>query len=236
MNWSDYAVLGLIVIFAFVGFTKGFVMTIFKIVSFFACIYASIKFSPVLTGMLEKTPIFDGIKKSIMQTLLLRGQEVSASSSAAVSGTAGVDAVIKSLPLPEFFKKSMVEKLPSPSSLIDIQGITNAIGDELTKMVISVISLIALYIILRIVMAFIGIILKGVSKLPVFKQVDRMGGFLLGALEGFLAIFIICAVLMLFNANPNFASVFSALDNSMFANWFYENNFIISMLFPHLAA
>lgn len=227
MNWSDYVVIALIVGFAVWGLAKGFVMSVYKVVSFFVCIFASIKFYPVLSKFLEKTPIYDGIKKPIMNTLLLRGQEVSASSATAVSGSTGVDAVMSPLPLPEFFKKSLVDKLPSPTSLIDVQGIANAIGDELTKMVISVLSLIALYFALRIVLAFAGLILKGVSKLPVFKQIDRTGGFLLGALQGFLAIFILCAFLMLFNANPTFAPVFSALDSSMFAGWFYENNFIV---------
>lgn len=229
MNWSDYIVIAFIAVFALVGFAKGFVMTIFKVASFFICIFASIKFYPVLADMLEKTPVYAGIKNSIMKTLLLRGQEAAAST-AAVSGAAGADAVINPLPLPGFFKQSLLEKLPSPSELIDIQGITNAIGDELTKMVIAVISLIALYIILRVVLSFAGLILKGVSKLPVFKQIDKMGGFIIGAIQGFLAVFIVCAVLVLFNANQNFAPVFAALDGSMFAGWFYENNFIINAI------
>jgi uncharacterized membrane protein required for colicin V production len=232
MNWSDYAVIAFIAVFALVGFAKGFLMTAFKVASFFICIFASVKFYPVLANMLEKTPVYDGIKNSIMKTLLLRGQEAAASSTAAVSGAAGVNAVVNPLPLPEFFKQSMLAKLPSPAELIDIQGITNAIGDELTRMVIAVISLIALYIILRIVLSFVGLILKGVSRLPVFKQIDKLGGFIIGAIQGFLAIFIVCAVLVLFNANQSFAPVFTALDGSMLAGWFYENNFIINLMFP----
>ncbi len=230
MNWIDYVVIAFIVVFAFVGFAKGFLMSVYKVVSFFICIFASIKFYPVLAGMLDKTPVYNGIKNSIMKTLMLRGQEVTASSTSTVSGAAGANAVISPLPLPDFFKRSMLEKLPSPSKLLDIQSITNAIGDELTRMVISVISLILLYILLRIVLSFVGLILKGVSKLPVFKQIDRMGGFIIGAIQGFLAVFIVCAVLVLFNSNQAFVPVFSALDGSVLAGWFYENNFIISAI------
>ena len=230
MNWSDYIVIAIIAVFALTGLAKGFVMTVYKVASFFICIFASIKFYPVLAGMLEKTPVYEGIKSSIMKTLLLRGQEAAAASTTAVSGAAGADAVINPLPLPDFFKQSILEKLPSPSKLIDIQSITNAIGDELTRMVISVISLIALYILLRVVLSFVGLILKGVSKLPVFKQLDKTGGFILGGIEGFLAIFIACAILVLFNANQSFSPVFAALDGSMFAGWFYENNFIINAI------
>lgn len=230
MNWSDYVVIAMIVVFAIVGLKKGFVMSVFKVLSFFICIYASIKFYPVLAGALEKTSIYGGIKDSIVKNLLLWGQDKSASSSVAVSGSAGAEAMMGSLPLPEFFKKTMAEKLPAPSELIDMQGIANVIGDELTKIVIAVISLIALYVVLRVVLAFAGIILKGVSKLPLFKQVDKLGGFILGAVQGFLAIYVICAILVLFNTNPQFAAVFNNLDSSLFAGWFYENNFIINYI------
>lgn len=232
MNWSDYIVIALIIVFAIIGLNKGFVMSVFKIVSFFICIYASIKFYPALARILEKTPIYGGIKDSIVKNLLLWGQETSASSIATVSGTAGAEAMIGPLPLPDFFKKTMIEKLPSPSQLIDVQGIVNAIGDELTKMIIAVISLIALYVVLRVVLSFAGIILKSVSKLPLFKQVDKLGGLMLGAIQGFLAIYVVCALLVLFNSNPQFSMIFNTLDSSLFAGWFYENNFIINWMFP----
>lgn len=233
MNWSDYFVIALIILFAIIGLKKGFVMSAFKVLSFFACIYASLKFYPLLAGILEKTPVYGVIKDSILKNLLLRGQEASASSAAAVSGTAGAEAMIGPLPLPDFFKKIMIDKLPASSELIDVQGgIMNAIGDELAKMVVAVLSLITLYFILRVVLAFAGIILKGVSRLPLFKQVDKLGGFILGALQGFLAIYLLCAILFLFSANSQFAEVFNNIESSLFAGNFYKNNFIINWMFP----
>ena len=232
MNWSDYVVITLIGLFALFGLMKGFLMSVYKIVSFFACIYASVRFYPLLAGVLEKTSVYGLIKESIMKNLLLRGQEVSASSTAATSGTAGAQAIMSQLHLPDFFKTTMLEKLPSASELIDINGIMNAIGDELTVMIIGVISLIVLYVILRVILAIVGLILKGISKLPLFKQVDKAGGLILGAIQGFLAIYVLCALLVLFNSNPQFSAVFDNLQSSLFAGWFYENNFIISWMFP----
>lgn len=228
MNWIDLTVIALIVVFAVVGLIRGFVMTAFKIVSFFVCIYVSVRFYPVLAEALEKTALYSSIKDSIVKNLLAWSQTNNAST--AVSGTAGAEAMLGSLPLPELFKKSMLLKLPSPNELIDFQGIANSVGDEITKTIIAVISLIGLYIALRLIMLFVGLILKGVSKLPLFKQIDKLGGFVLGAVQGFLAIYILCALLVLFNTNPQFAGVFKALDSSLLAGWFYENNFIINYI------
>jgi hypothetical protein len=63
-------------------------------------------------------------------------------------------------------------------------------------------------------------LLKGISKLPLFKQVNKLGGFILGGAQGVLAIYILCALLVLFNANPKFAGIFNGLGTSMFAGGF----------------
>jgi uncharacterized membrane protein required for colicin V production len=235
MNWVDFVVIDLIAVFAFVGLYKGFIMSVYKLAAFVVCIFASIKFSPVLAEIISKTSVYDWIKNAIVKNLPLIGKKAFASSEA-VSGTAGAETVLGTLPLPGFFRKSLLGKLPSASELINTEGIVNAIGDELTKMVISVLSLIVLYIVLRVIFAFVGLLLKGISELPLFKQVNKLGGFILGALQGFLTIYILCAILVLFNANPGFEPIFNDLGTSLFAREFYENNIIINWLLPPVIA
>ncbi len=235
MNWIDFVVIGLIAAFAIAGLFKGFIMSVYKLVAFVVCIFAAIKFSPVLSDIISKTSIYSWIKNAIVKNLPLIGKEAFASSEA-VSGAAGTEAVLGTLRLPEVFKESLHGKLPSPDQLINTEGIVNAIGDELTKMIVSVLSLIVLYIVLRIIMAIVGLLLKGISELPVFKQINKLGGFILGALQGFLTIYIICAILVLFNSNPGFEQIFIDLETSLFARGFYENNFIINWLIPPVVA
>ncbi len=232
MNWSDFVVVGVIALFAIIGFSKGFIMSVYKLLAFVVCIFLSVKFAPLFAVMLENTAVFDTIKNIIVKNLPHISQEAFASSAAAPAGTEGAQAMLGALALPLFIKGSLLENMPSSTELINLDVIYNAIGEELTKMIISVLALIVLYIVLRIITGFLGLLLKGVSQLPVFKQVNKLGGFILGALQGFLAIYIICALLVMFHSNPGFASVFDSIGTSLFAKSFYENNFIISMLFP----
>lgn len=235
MNWIDYVVIGLIAAFAIVGLYKGFIMSIYKLVAFVVCIVAAVKFAPVLSDIISKTSVYSWIKNAIVKNLPLIGKEAFASSEA-VSGASGAETVLGTLPLPELFRKSLLGKMPSPDQFINTDGIVNAIGDELTKMIVSVLSLVVLYIVLRVILAFVGLLLKGISELPLFKQVNKLGGFFLGALQGFLTIYIVCAILVLFNSNPGFKLIFSGIETSLFARGFYENNFIINWLFPPVIA
>lgn len=232
MNWSDFVVVGLIALFAIIGLSKGFIMSVYKLLAFIVCIFLSIKFAPVFAALLEKTAVFDTMKNVIVKNLPAISQEAFAASSTAPAGAESAQAMLGALALPLFIKESLLGSMPPSAELINLDVIYNAIGEELTKMIISVLALIVLYIVLRIITGFLGLLLKGVSQLPVFKQVNKLGGFILGALQGFLAIYIICALLVMFHSNPGFASVFDSIGTSLFAKSFYENNFIISMLFP----
>jgi uncharacterized membrane protein required for colicin V production len=231
MNWSDYIVLGVIFVFAIVGLINGFVFSIFKIASFFLSIYISVKFYPAAADMLAKTPLYDAVKSSVLKSLTARGQEAAAASGGQQAGTAA-EAVIGGLQLPGVFKKALIDRVPDTEQLVDMNGIMNTISEELTRIIISVLSLILLYVLVRIAIMIVGYILKGITKLPVVKQLDRLGGLALGAAQGLLTVYIICAVLMLFNTVPQFGQVFTSLENSMLAKFFYENNFIVNFMFP----
>lgn len=231
MNWSDYVVIGVILGFAIIGLTNGFVLSVFKISSYFLSIYISIKLYPVAADLLAKTPLYDAVRASILKSITAKGQEAVAASGGQASGAAA-ETVIGGLKLPGIFEKNLLSKVPDPKQLVDMNGIMNTISDELTKIVISIIGLIALYILVRIAIMIVGYILKGITKLPVLKQIDKLGGFALGIGEGILTVYILCALLMLFNTSPAFAQVFKALDDSMLANLFYENNFIVNFMFP----
>jgi len=235
MNWSDYLVIGLIAAFAIYGMYRGFILSVYKLAAFFACIYVSIKFSPVVAAFLKNTPVYNSIKNAVVKNLPILSHQAVSSPDAATTGAAGAEAMLGTLPLPGFLKQSMLGSLPSPSELINTDSIVDAIGEELTMTILSILSLILLYIVLRIVAAFIGLLLKGISELPLFKQVNKLGGFILGGAQGVLAIYILCAILVLFNANPKFAGIFNNLGTSMFAGGFYDNNFIINWLFPPAA-
>lgn len=225
MNWSDYAVIGIILLFAAIGLMNGFILSVFRIASFFVSIIASIKFYPVVADFLLGTEIYTNIKQSIFNGLQKQLPDMASQEAAAGS-------VIDNLNLPEMMKGFIVEKIPDMSAMVDIKRILDIISGELAKMAIDVISLIALYLLIRIGLFFLKFIFQGIAKLPLFKQLDKLGGLALGALEGLLTVYILCAILMLFNAAPQSQPVFEAIDSSIFARHFYENNFIIDWAIP----
>jgi hypothetical protein len=133
--------------------------------------------------------------------------------------------------LPDFLKETIIGQIPSPSKLFDIRIILGKVSELLAGVVIDVISLILLFILIRFGLIFVRFILKGIAKLPVFKQMDKLGGIAFGAIEGLLLLYIIFAVLTIFHSSVQVQGIFDAIDSSTIAKYIYQHNFIVDWMF-----
>lgn len=231
MNWTDLLVIAIIGGFGLIGLRNGFIYSMFRLLSFFVSAILAVKFYPLVSKYLMKTTLFLNIKSSIYKNLMLQ-QQVQAPKVDTQAKQAAADTIINNLQLPGFLKGTLIEHMPNPSKLIDISQIMDAVSGELAKVVIEIIALITLYIVIRVGLVFLRFILQGLAKLPVFKQLDKIGGFSFGAVEGLLTIYIVFAFVMLFNTSPSFKGIYQAINSSQLAKFFYQNNFIVNWMFP----
>lgn len=227
MNWTDLVVIGIIVGFAVFGMRKGFILSVYRLISYVLSIFLAIKLYPFVSKFLTGTALYGNIKDYILKNLLLQQPDINSGAK-----TAAADAVVNNLQLPGFMKDFLIDKFPNPTDIVDVSGIMEKISNELTGIVINVISLAVLYILVRVILIFTKFILKGIAGLPLFKQLDKLGGFGLGAVEGFLTVYILLAILMIFSTSPRFEGVFKDIDGSLITGFIYNHNFIISFLFP----
>lgn len=226
MNWTDIAVLIIIVVFTFIGLKNGFLYSVFRLLSYILSVIFAIKFYPILSGMLLKTAIYTNVKTAIINGVI-KQQSVSVSAIKEKSAQTLVDG----LKLPGFIKDSIIENV-AKKDIFGVQKILDAIGSEIATLVINILSVVLIYVIIRIALVFARVIIKTIARLPVFKQLDKTGGLVLGAIEGIFIVYILCAVLILFSAFPKFSSTIDSIEGSQFANYFYQNNFIVSWIAP----
>jgi uncharacterized membrane protein required for colicin V production len=231
INWCDLFVLLVVGGFGIIGLKNGFVYSIFRLASFFVSIAASVKFYPKVAEILMKAGLYTSVKASILKSLLSQQSELIPKADGAIKD-ATADTIINRLQLPSFFKDIVVDRIPKASTIIDAGKVMDIISSELAKIAIDIISLILIYILIRIALVFVRLIFQGVAKLPVFKQMDKLGGFAFGAVEGMMTVYILFAVIIIFNAAPQLRPVFEMVDSSSLARFFYQNNFVIEWMFP----
>ncbi|NLP13571.1 MAG: CvpA family protein [Clostridium sp.] len=234
MNWIDIVVIAVIVGLGVIGLKKGLVYSLFKFASFFISAILAIKLYPVVAKVLSGTKLFTGIKAAIFERLMLQQQAAMPGLNEGTKVTA--KSVIEGLNLPGFVKdmvgNSIVKSIPDISELVNVSGVVDSISGILAQVIINIISLIVLFALIKIGLFIVENMIKGVTDLPVIKQADKIGGFALGALEGVLAVYAAFAIMMMFNTLPQFQGFFDAVENSVLAGIFYQNNFILDWMFP----
>lgn len=226
MNWTDIGVLVIILIFTIIGVRNGFLYSVFRLFSYIVSVIFAVKFYPVLSEMLQKTVIYTNIKTSVINGII---KQQAADGVSLQERTA--QSMVDGLKLPGFLKDAILDNV-GKKDIFGVQKILDAIGSEIALLVINILSMILIYLIIRFGLIFARVLIKTIAKLPVFRQLDKAGGLILGAIEGVLIVYILCALLILFSAFPKFTQVINSIETSRVASYFYQNNFIVSFLSP----
>jgi hypothetical protein len=180
-----------------------------------------------MAELLTKTGVYSYFEASIYKGLLIQKDTMMSK----LGGNVPASSFVDSLPLPGALKSNVLSRVPNPSQLIDTTKTLSIVSGELAKIATNIASLILLFILIRIGLFMARALLKGIANLPVLKQLDKVGGVILGAIEGLLAVYIIFSIIIFFNAWPQLEVVSKAVDKSSIAKFFYQNNFILNWMF-----
>jgi uncharacterized membrane protein required for colicin V production len=231
INPADLVILLIIAIFGVIGLVNGFIFSVFKIAAFFMSIYIAITFYPTVAEILTKLGLRTNIENSLANGLLDQKEKLFPK---AVEGAQQGSTFLDNLQLPQFLKDILLKDNQSLSEMLDIDTFIRNISTQLSQLMVNIISLIILFILARMAISLLKVILTSVAKLPIFKQIDKVGGCAFGIIEGILMIYIICTLLLLFSSSRILMPTFQAINESKIAIYFYEKNIIAGFLFPKL--
>lgn len=90
---------------------------------------------------------------------------------------------------------------------------------------------ILVFILARVILIFAKSILELIVKLPVIKQMDKIGGVFYGILEGLVIIYVAFAILSFVSPMFDSAEVLSAVNKAAIGGQIYNNNIILKLIF-----
>ena len=207
----DLIIIATVLLFVFIGYKKGLTGSLIKLLSFIIAVaLAFMLYKPVANMVIENTEIDDNIKATITRTF---NKEDS--------------------------NKNDEEK-SEPSNIMEnvskeIENATNEVKttmiEETTKTIINVASAIVIYIAVRIILLIVSLFAKQITKLPLLKQVDEIGGIAYGAVEGIVIVYIVLSIISLTSVIWSDNIALTAITKSTLGNMLYNNNIILNLLF-----
>lgn len=145
----DLVVIGIIALFTFLGYKQGLVKAAIKILSFFIAIVIALAiYKPVSNIIIKNTSIDDNIKNAIVEKVKVQGTEKN-----------------EEIEINDDLASKIVGEANST-----VEDIANAFSVKLVE----TITLLLIFIVVKIAIRFVTILTDLITKLPIIKQINKL--------------------------------------------------------------
>lgn len=213
----DLIILGILILCIVSGYRKGLTGSLLKIVSFLlAVIIAFVLFKPVSNFIINNTNWDENLEQGIRNTVI--SDEKSQTTQAENQNAPSV--------LIDYINNAVEEAGDTAK-----EDIVNATARNVSITIINAGVWICLFIIARIILVFIKGLANLITKLPVIKQFDNLGGIIYGVLEALIIIYVILAIISFISPLVSNFGIINAIQKSFIGNIMYNNNLLLKLIF-----
>ena len=107
-----------------------------------------------------------------------------------------------------------------------IEGIANAFSVK----IIEIATLLLLFITAKLILRFVTILADLIAKIPVLKQVNKLGGTIYGILKGIIIVYVILAIVYLISPVLQ-GKINETIDKTVVTKTMYYNNILLNIIF-----
>ena len=213
----DAVIVLIFVICILYSMKQGFVKSSSAILSIVLTIILMFAFQDSISTYLKNSQFGKDINEKITQALTQQNQDVEIEE----------NEDSEDFGLPMFFGtmlKDTEEKIENVKNDLITQAAESA-----TSSLINILSIIILYIAIRIALFFLLKIINLVFKLPVLKSINKLAGALVGAINALFIVYILCAGLIWFVPNDSSETIKEAVSKTYITQYFYNNNKLLDL-------
>lgn len=217
----DIVIIVIIALSILLGYKKGLIAALFKLISFFiAIIIAMVFYKPLSNHIINNTQIATDIKTAISQNLDV---------SALVQGD---DAQIEESGVPQTMIDNITKNIQE-TAIAAGENVTEVLSENITITIINIGSALMLFIGTNILLMLLKFVIGLITKLPVIKQFDKLGGTLYGIIRGIFFVYLILAIISLVSPIIQSKELFSMINNSLIGSFMYNENIILKIIFKN---
>lgn len=199
----DVVVLAVITLFVVSGCRAGLMKSLLGFVSFALSIIVSFAIYPLVSEILFKTPLYD-----FLTGIIRESDAVWMIQNADGKGVQNFSAFLAEAGIDAF------TQLP----------------EGVAYVMINILSFVLVLVISRVVISVISSVLNIITKLPIIKQFNKLGGGVVGGIKGILLLYIVFAVMVVFVPFEEDSEVLRSIEESSIAGKMYTDNFILDMI------
>lgn len=209
----DIILIAIIALSIFLGYKKGLIKVAVKLFAFvIAVVVTLVLYKPVSNLIIEKTELDENIKNVIIEN---GTQEIKEN-----NGEIKEDGFMAYMQ--EYVGNTITEAQ---------NDIVASIAEVVSVKAINLIAIIGIFVITRVALILLTLISDFITKLPIIKQFNKLGGTLYGVLRGLLIVYFVLAIAFLIVSATGNNAIISIIDASLITKFMYTNNILLNIIF-----
>ncbi len=210
----DLVIIAIFALCILIGYKRGLAGCLISVLAFFIAIAVSaVLFKPVSAIVTSSTQVDENIKASIVQ-IFDREEENKKEDEE------------KNSPILDYISEKVKDATEEKKKEI-VQDTAN----ELSAKIIDVLCFIAIFIVARIVLIFIKFLADLITKLPLIKECDKIGGVIYGILQALVIVFIGLALITFISTMINKYEVIEMVNQSYIGSILNNYNILLKIIF-----
>lgn len=227
MNMSiivDIVILAIIVLCIAMGYKRGLAKCLINVLAFFiAIVVASILFKPASAIVVSNTQVDENIQTSIVDVFEKEEAEEEEKSN---DENKDENKEEKVSPILEYISDKAKDATEEKK-----KEIVDNTAKEISLKVIDVLCFIVIFLAARIVLMFLKVLADLITKLPLIKECDKIGGVIYGVLQAAVIIFIGLALITFISTMTNEYTVLELINQSYIGSILNSNNILLRIIF-----
>lgn len=205
------------------GYLRGLVRVLFSLTAVFITIGLATVLTPYVTYFLQtQTPLHDSVKARCTEYL-----QSTVSEEGRQKTQEPGDITVFGMKMPEELQEIFANDVAGQAgSLMENAGVYERIGDFVAEQVVQrlawVLSFAVIFILLMVAVHFLDVL----AKLPVLKDINRIGGLAIGLLEGLVVVWIVFLAVVLCQGSEFGREMMASIEGNFFLKILYGNNLL----------
>jgi uncharacterized membrane protein required for colicin V production len=227
----DYSFLAILILSGLAGAYQGLVRMAVGFISLIFTFFISTTYYNQIANIIKtKTPIYRMLKSSISSNMDKSITSIQGMDKLTQLNDNVVNTLIGMVHVPPVLRNFILKQTHVDITHINTKGLIDIMSTNSAEIFVKILGFIILFASIQFIFTIAETGLGAIFQLPILSEVNILGGFGLGALQGIITLFVICAAWSMLSGSSMYKEVFVDLNASKYAKWFYDNNQLLEYL------
>ena len=218
----DLIIILIICLFTFLGYKKGLAKCLLQIcTTVLALIIAFLIYKPFVNFIIDNTTIDENIQISLEEVMGVNAEQNTSEETQLVKEDSGIPK-----PIVDYLNNNVKGVIDDNKS-----NVISSAARSAAILIVDIAGLIVIYMIAKLILRIFAVLTDIVTKLPLIKQCNEVGGTIYGLLQGILIVLIVMTLISVITPLTGNYYLANLILESYLGNFLYNNNIFLNIIF-----